>query len=96
MLFVHDPVPGQAERDASDAAHAVADELRRLLALPVPDPALAVDADLRPEGRQGPLVRTLAAYRSYYRGGPRRGRRRPCCALRRRPGTRIWGPASSG
>jgi glutamate-ammonia-ligase adenylyltransferase len=26
-----------------------------------------VDADLRPEGRQGPLVRTLAAYRSYYR-----------------------------
>jgi [glutamine synthetase] adenylyltransferase / [glutamine synthetase]-adenylyl-L-tyrosine phosphorylase len=26
-----------------------------------------VDADLRPEGRQGPLVRTLAAYRAYYR-----------------------------
>jgi glutamate-ammonia-ligase adenylyltransferase len=25
-----------------------------------------VDADLRPEGRQGPLVRTLASYRSYY------------------------------
>ena len=68
VLFVHDPVPGQAERDASDAAHAVAVELRRLLALPVPDPALAVDADLRPDGRQGPLVRTLAAYRSYYRG----------------------------
>ena len=35
--------------------------------LPVPDPALIVDADLRPEGRQGPLVRTLAAYRAYYR-----------------------------
>ena len=68
VLFVHDPVPGQAERDASDAAHAVAVELRRLLALPVPDPALAVDADLRPDGLQGPLVRTLAAYRSYYRG----------------------------
>ena len=68
VLFVHDPVPGQAERDASDAAHAVAVELRRLLALPVPDPPLAVDADLRPDGRQGPLVRTLAAYRSYYRG----------------------------
>ena len=67
MLFVHDPPPGQPERDASDAAHAVAAELRRLLALPVPDPALVVDADLRPEGRQGPLVRTLAAYRAYYR-----------------------------
>ncbi len=67
VLFVHDPVPGQAERDASNAAHAVAVELRLLLALPVPDPPLAVDADLRPDGRQGPLVRTLAAYRSYYR-----------------------------
>jgi [glutamine synthetase] adenylyltransferase / [glutamine synthetase]-adenylyl-L-tyrosine phosphorylase len=67
VLFVHDPRPGQPERDASDIAHAVAAELRRLLALPVPDPALVVDADLRPEGRQGPLVRTLAAYRAYYR-----------------------------
>ncbi len=67
VLFVHDPLPGQPERLASDAAHAVAAELRRLLALPVPDPALVVDADLRPEGRQGPLVRTLAAYRAYYR-----------------------------
>jgi glutamate-ammonia-ligase adenylyltransferase len=68
VLFVHDPIPGRPEREASDAAQAVAAELRRLLALPVPDPALVVDADLRPDGRQGPLVRTLAAYRAYYRG----------------------------
>ena len=67
VLFVHDPLPGFPERDASDAAHAVAVELRRLLALQSPDPALIVDSDLRPEGRQGPLVRTLAAYRGYYR-----------------------------
>jgi len=67
VLFVHDPLPGFPEKDASDAAHAVAVELRRLLALQSPDPALIVDSDLRPEGRQGPLVRTLAAYRGYYR-----------------------------
>ena len=67
VLFVHDPLPGRPEREAADSAHAVAVELRRLLMLPVPDPALLVDADLRPEGRQGPLVRTLAAYRAYYR-----------------------------
>jgi len=67
VLFVHDPLPGRPEKEASDAAHAVAAELRRLLMLPVPDPALVVDADLRPEGRQGPLVRTLASYRAYYR-----------------------------
>jgi len=48
------------------AAHSVAEELRGLLARPGPDPALPVDAGLRPEGRQGPLVRTLASYRAYY------------------------------
>ncbi|MBV9205549.1 MAG: bifunctional [glutamine synthetase] adenylyltransferase/[glutamine synthetase]-adenylyl-L-tyrosine phosphorylase [Actinobacteria bacterium] len=67
VLFIHDPIPGRPEKDASDAAHAVAAELRRLLMLPSPDPDLIVDADLRPEGRQGPLVRSLAAYRAYYR-----------------------------
>ncbi len=30
------------------------------------EPALEVDADLRPEGRNGPLVRTLASYAEYY------------------------------
>ena len=34
--------------------------------LPAPDPPLLVDADLRPEGRQGPLVRTLDSYAAYY------------------------------
>src|SRR6202042_2614 len=52
----HDPLPGYPERKASDAAHAIAVELRRLLALPVPDPALVVGSDLRPEGRQGPVA----------------------------------------
>jgi len=66
VLFVHDPLPGASEQEASDAAHAVANELRRLLALPGPDPQMVVDADLRPEGRQGPLVRTLASYAAYY------------------------------
>jgi glutamate-ammonia-ligase adenylyltransferase len=47
-------------------AHDIAEELRRLLAAPAPDPPLGVDADLRPEGRQGPLVRSLAAYTQYY------------------------------
>ncbi len=54
------------EKEAADAATAVVSELRRLLALPAPDPPVGVDADLRPEGRQGPLVRTLASYAAYY------------------------------
>ncbi len=66
VMFVHEPLPGAAEREAAEAAHAAAEETRRLLAMPTPDPPLHLDADLRPEGRQGPLVRTLAAYRAYY------------------------------
>lgn len=66
VMFVHSPCPGVAEREAAEAAFAAANELRRLLALPAPDPPLMVDPDLRPEGRQGPLVRTLASYRAYY------------------------------
>ncbi|MFI6326467.1 bifunctional [glutamine synthetase] adenylyltransferase/[glutamine synthetase]-adenylyl-L-tyrosine phosphorylase [Nonomuraea sp. NPDC050556] len=59
VMFVHD-------WDDTEAAFAVANELRRLLALPAQDPPLLIDPDLRPEGRQGPLVRTLASYRAYY------------------------------
>jgi glutamate-ammonia-ligase adenylyltransferase len=66
VLFVYDPPPGVPEDGASAAAHAVAEELRRQLGRPAPDPPLGVDADLRPEGRQGPLVRSLAAYAQYY------------------------------
>jgi glutamate-ammonia-ligase adenylyltransferase len=40
--------------------------MTRLLELPAPDPPLVLDASLRPEGRQGPLVRSLAACRKYY------------------------------
>jgi glutamate-ammonia-ligase adenylyltransferase len=41
-------------------------ELRRLLVVQGPEPGLPVDADLRPEGRQGPLVRSLQSYVGYY------------------------------
>jgi len=63
---VHEPQPGADEQAATRAAHAVAEDLRALLARPGADPSLIVDPDLRPEGRQGPLVRTLASYRAYY------------------------------
>ncbi len=66
VMFVHDPLPGASEKAATDFATQAATELRRLLSLPGADPAVAIDADLRPEGRQGPLVRTLASYASYY------------------------------
>lgn len=66
VMFAHEPDPGADEKQAHDAATAVVSELRRLLAVPGPEPALDVDADLRPEGRNGPLVRTLDSFREYY------------------------------
>ncbi|GAA4715350.1 bifunctional [glutamine synthetase] adenylyltransferase/[glutamine synthetase]-adenylyl-L-tyrosine phosphorylase [Nocardioides conyzicola] len=66
VMFVHDPLPGADPQVASSYAQAVANELRRLLALPGPDPALEIDADLRPEGKQGALVRSLDSYAAYY------------------------------
>ena len=67
VLFVYRGHDGSSEHEAATAAHDVAEEMRRLLALPAPDPALLVDAGLRPEGKQGPLVRTIDAYAAYYR-----------------------------
>ncbi len=66
VMFVHDPLPGADPQLAASMAQAVANDVRRLLSDHGKDPALQVDADLRPEGRQGPLVRTLDSYRAYY------------------------------
>ena len=66
VMFVHEALEGADERDATDAAFAVANELRRLLMVPSPDPPLEIDADLRPEGKQGQLSRSLASFASYY------------------------------
>ncbi|MFE1458482.1 bifunctional [glutamine synthetase] adenylyltransferase/[glutamine synthetase]-adenylyl-L-tyrosine phosphorylase [Streptomyces sp. NPDC058735] len=67
VLFVHEPQDGVDEREASEAAGKVVSEMRRLLQIPSSDPPLLIDADLRPEGKSGPLVRTLTSYAAYYR-----------------------------
>ena len=72
VLFVHQPhtpFGGSAPTDdeAARAAHDVAEAMRQALALPGPELPLQIDAGLRPEGRQGPLTRSLASYEAYYR-----------------------------
>lgn len=66
VLFVHDPLPDADEHEAAKAAIAVANEMRRLLLVASSDAPLTMDADLRPEGRSGALVRTIASYTAYY------------------------------
>ncbi|MBK9697291.1 MAG: bifunctional [glutamine synthetase] adenylyltransferase/[glutamine synthetase]-adenylyl-L-tyrosine phosphorylase [Propionibacteriaceae bacterium] len=52
--------------DTTRRAGQVVSRLRALLAKPGADPALDIDVDLRPEGKGGPLIRSLASYRAYY------------------------------
>jgi [glutamine synthetase] adenylyltransferase / [glutamine synthetase]-adenylyl-L-tyrosine phosphorylase len=66
VLFVCEPAEGVSDSDAVKYATRVAQSVRKLLGAPSQDPPLQVDVDLRPEGRQGPIVRTLESYRSYY------------------------------
>lgn len=67
VLFVCDPNPGEDEMLAVKWANGIADRVRKLLGAPSTDPPLEVDTGLRPEGRNGPMVRTLASYEAYYR-----------------------------
>jgi glutamate-ammonia-ligase adenylyltransferase len=66
VLFVCAPLAGTSDSAAVAFAARVAQSVRKLLSAPSQDPALHVDVDLRPEGRNGPIVRTLESYRAYY------------------------------
>ncbi|RIT60404.1 bifunctional [glutamine synthetase] adenylyltransferase/[glutamine synthetase]-adenylyl-L-tyrosine phosphorylase [Mycobacteroides abscessus] len=61
----------EARGEATDAeavrwSATIAEKVGKLLGAPSTDPPLQVDTGLRPEGRNGPMVRTLAAYETYY------------------------------
>ena len=65
VLFVHEARDGADDAAAAQEAEAVAKQVVGLLASARPHP-LEVDSDLRPEGRQGVMSRSLAAYGEYY------------------------------
>lgn len=66
VMFVCQPEDGVEDADAVAWAIKVCDRMRRRLAKPSDDPPLEVDLGLRPEGRSGPVVRTLESYERYY------------------------------
>ncbi|MEO3761485.1 bifunctional [glutamine synthetase] adenylyltransferase/[glutamine synthetase]-adenylyl-L-tyrosine phosphorylase [Mycobacterium sp. B14F4] len=66
VMFVCEPEEGVEESAAVKWAVNIAEKVRTLLGTPSADPPLEVDANLRPEGRSGPLVRTLGSYEAYY------------------------------
>jgi glutamate-ammonia-ligase adenylyltransferase len=67
VLFCHEPVPGVDSEVAARAADRVLKELLRGLSAVTPEgTAFEVDPNLRPEGRNGPLSRTLGSYQAYW------------------------------
>ena len=66
VMFVCEPAEGVEDSAAVRWSMTIAEQVRGLLGTPSADPPLEVDANLRPEGRRGPLVRTLASYEAYY------------------------------
>ncbi|VEI22731.1 Glutamate-ammonia-ligase adenylyltransferase [Rothia aeria] len=71
VMFVHCPVEGSGEEEAQSQANRIVNRLMQLIKQPVrpairAERPLEVDADLRPEGKQGAMVRSLDSYRAYY------------------------------
>ncbi|MGO3797395.1 MAG: bifunctional [glutamine synthetase] adenylyltransferase/[glutamine synthetase]-adenylyl-L-tyrosine phosphorylase [Pauljensenia sp.] len=66
VLVVHRGLEGVTGARAAEAATHVANRVRALLGMTTAQMSLGVDMDLRPEGRSGPMSRTVDSYREYY------------------------------
>ena len=71
VLYVHRALPGADPGAAQSQAERIVGQLSALLQQPctpaiLAEKVLVLDAGLRPEGRNGPLVRSLGSYREYY------------------------------
>ena len=67
VIYVHQPVGGLAEAQAAEIANHLASGTARAIMLTGGEPPLwEVDANLRPEGKDGALSRTLASHEAYY------------------------------
>jgi len=65
VVFLHEPHDGVEPDAAARMANEVAAQVIRLLGETGAEPPLPADADLRPEGRAGPLCRSLDSYAEY-------------------------------
>ncbi|BCT75960.1 glutamate-ammonia-ligase adenylyltransferase [Sinomonas cyclohexanicum] len=72
VIYVHRALPGADPGAAQRQALSIVGSLSALLTQPLKPPVLAervlsLDADLRPEGKNGPLVRSIDSFAEYYR-----------------------------
>ncbi|UZX02699.1 bifunctional [glutamine synthetase] adenylyltransferase/[glutamine synthetase]-adenylyl-L-tyrosine phosphorylase [Arthrobacter sp. CDRTa11] len=72
VMYVHRAVPGHTEEEAQQQAGRIVAKVSSLLTQPLKPAIMAervlqVDADLRPEGKSGAMVRSLDSFAEYYR-----------------------------
>jgi glutamate-ammonia-ligase adenylyltransferase len=82
--------PGIEETIAVKWSVSVAEQVRALLGTPSADPPLEVDANLRPEGRNGRWCAPWRPTRPTTSSGRRPGKCRRCCARTGWPAIWIW------
>ncbi|MFJ4028412.1 bifunctional [glutamine synthetase] adenylyltransferase/[glutamine synthetase]-adenylyl-L-tyrosine phosphorylase [Paenarthrobacter sp. NPDC089989] len=72
VMYVHRARPGFTDAEAQEQATTIVARISSLLTQPLKPAIMAervlqVDADLRPEGKNGAMVRSLDSYAEYYR-----------------------------
>lgn len=72
VMYVHRALPGYTEAEAQEQAARIVAKISSLLTQPLKPAIMAervlqMDADLRPEGKSGAMVRSLDSYAEYYR-----------------------------
>src|SRR3546814_11077626 len=67
VIFVHAPAGEASDNEATRAATQLASQLMQICSDHTGEGTIwPVDANLRPEGKTGPLVRTIARHEGYY------------------------------
>lgn len=66
VIVAHEALPGVDETTAAHAATRIAHRVQALLGTTASHIGVTVDADLRPEGKNGSMSRTPQAYEEYY------------------------------
>ncbi|MET4590371.1 bifunctional [glutamine synthetase] adenylyltransferase/[glutamine synthetase]-adenylyl-L-tyrosine phosphorylase [Arthrobacter sp. 754] len=72
VMYVHRALPGNSEDEAQEQAQRIVSLVSGLLTQPLKPAIMAervlqMDADLRPEGKNGAMVRSLDSFAEYYR-----------------------------
>lgn len=68
VIYVHGASPGIEDDVAATIATVLCGNTARAIMVPGPEPMLwEVDANLRPEGKDGALTRTLSSHEAYYK-----------------------------